>query len=59
MRCCSAPRVAHRYEDNGLASRPLEEVRRGDGLLVQPGEVVPVDGVVLGLDALRSWTSQR
>jgi heavy metal translocating P-type ATPase len=43
-----APRTAHRYQDGRLASLPLEEVRPGDRLLVKPGEVVPVDGLVRG-----------
>ena len=43
-----APRVAHRYEDGQLTSPPLEDVRPGDLLLVKPGEVVPVDGLVEG-----------
>jgi heavy metal translocating P-type ATPase len=38
------PRVAHRLEDGALTSPPLEEITRGDLLLVQPGEIVPVDG---------------
>ena len=41
-----APRVVWRYEDDALAERPVEDVRRGDRLLVKPGEVIPVDGVV-------------
>jgi len=41
-----APQVVHRYENGQLVSPPLEEVRRGDVLLVKPGEVVPVDGIV-------------
>ncbi len=41
-----APRVAHRYENGELTSRRVEDVRPGDLLLVQPGEVVPVDGRV-------------
>ncbi len=44
------PRVVHRYEDGGLAEPALEAVRPGDRLLVKPGEIVPVDGVVLGPD---------
>jgi heavy metal translocating P-type ATPase len=47
-----APRVVHRYEDGTLTSPPLEEVRPGDLLLVKPGEVVPVDGVVEGETAV-------
>jgi heavy metal translocating P-type ATPase len=42
-----APRVVHRYEGERLTSPPLETVRPGERLLVKPGEVVPVDGVVL------------
>jgi heavy metal translocating P-type ATPase len=43
-----APREAHRYEEGQLTSPPLEEVRPGDLLLVKPGEIVPVDGLVQG-----------
>jgi heavy metal translocating P-type ATPase len=43
-----APRAVHRYEDGLLTSPPLEEIRPGDLLLVKPGEVVPVDGLVEG-----------
>ena len=43
-----APREAHRYEDGQLTSPPLEDVRPGDLLLVKPGEIVPVDGLVQG-----------
>ena len=41
-----APREAHRYEEGRLTTPPLEEVRPGDLLLVKPGEIVPVDGLV-------------
>jgi len=41
-----APRLAHRYVDGTLESVGVEEVRRGDLLLVKTGEVVPVDGLL-------------
>jgi len=45
------PRIAHRYQDGGLVSLPVEEVGARDRLLVKPGEIVPVDGVVAGSGA--------
>ena len=42
------PRIAHRYEQQLLVDCPLDDVVVGDVLLVQPGEVVPVDGTVRG-----------
>ena len=45
-----APQVAHRYERGAgaprLTSPDVDDVRPGDLLLVKPGEVVPVDGLV-------------
>ncbi|MGA7912077.1 MAG: heavy metal translocating P-type ATPase [Candidatus Dormiibacterota bacterium] len=41
-----APRVVHRYENDELTSPDIAEVSKGDRLLVKPGEVVPVDGLV-------------
>ncbi|HUY73859.1 MAG TPA: heavy metal translocating P-type ATPase [Candidatus Dormibacteraeota bacterium] len=41
-----APRVVHRYLDGELTSPDIAEVREGDRLLVKPGEVVPVDGLM-------------
>ncbi len=47
-----APRVVHRREGTELADRPIGEVDEGDVLVVKPGEVVPVDGTVIGLPAV-------
>lgn len=41
-----APTKAHRYEGGKLESPPVDDIRAGDRLLIKPGEVVPVDGVV-------------
>ncbi|GAA4502959.1 heavy metal translocating P-type ATPase [Actinoallomurus oryzae] len=40
------PREARRYEDGAVRDVPVEDVVRGDRLLVPAGSVVPVDGVV-------------
>jgi heavy metal translocating P-type ATPase len=47
-----APRVVHRYEDGVLTSPDIAEVKPGDKLLVKPGEVVPVDGVIASVAAV-------
>ena len=41
-----APRVVHRYNHGILESPDIADVRQGDRLLVKPGEVVPVDGLI-------------
>ncbi|HLJ67708.1 MAG TPA: heavy metal translocating P-type ATPase [Chloroflexota bacterium] len=41
-----APRVAHRYRGAELEVVPVEEVRVDDRVLVRPGEIVPVDGII-------------
>ncbi len=46
-----APRVVHRHEDGSIADRGIADVAVGDRLLVKPGEVVPVDGNVMGAAA--------
>ena len=46
-----APRIVHRYEDGSIADRGIGDVAAGDRLLVKPGEVVPVDGIVIGAAA--------
>ncbi len=43
-----APRIVHRREDLGLTTLGIGEVTKGMRLLVQPGEVVPVDGLLTG-----------
>lgn len=47
-----APRVAHVHTSTGLETVPLATVRPGSLLLVQPGEVIPVDGLVEGGPAI-------
>jgi heavy metal translocating P-type ATPase len=47
-----APRLAHRCVGENLTSIHVDEVALGDLLLVKPGEVVPVDGVVVGATAI-------
>jgi heavy metal translocating P-type ATPase len=47
-----SPRVVHRYGPDGLTSPPIESVVQGDRLLVKPGEVVPVDGTIVGEPAV-------
>ena len=43
-----APQDVRRYADSGLEVVPIASVVAGDRLLVRPGEVVPVDGMILG-----------
>src|SRR5512140_172911 len=47
-----APRDVHRYEDGELVTRSIDDVIVGDRLLVMPGEVIPVDGLVEGATAV-------
>lgn len=42
-----APKLVHRYRDGEIEDPPIAEVRVGDRVLVKPGEVVPVDGVMV------------
>ena len=43
-----APRIAHRHQGEQLEDVSVAEIVAGDRLLVRPGELIPVDGVVLG-----------
>lgn len=47
-----APKVATRHEAGGLVRVPVESLRPGDDLLIQSGEVVPVDGLVTSAEAV-------
>src|SRR5437016_1875504 len=47
-----APRPARRYRGQALETVPLDAVLPGDLLLVAPGELVPVDGTVVGATAV-------
>lgn len=43
-----APHIAHRHQGEQLEDVAVAEIVAGDLLLVRPGELIPVDGVVLG-----------
>jgi len=47
-----APREAHRYQGDGLETVGLAVLAPGDLILVRSGEVVPVDGTVVGATAV-------
>lgn len=46
------PRTVNRLDGDTLTTAPIEEVKPGDFLMVKPGEIVPVDGVVIGSSAV-------
>jgi heavy metal translocating P-type ATPase len=46
-----APRVAHRRTDDEIEDVPIDAAAVGDTILVRAGEVVPVDGIILGSSA--------
>ena len=47
-----APRVAQLRAGGGVREVPVEDVRTGDVVLVRTGEVIPVDGTVVGDEAV-------
>jgi len=46
------PRVALLHRGDGVVSVPVDDVQVGDVVLVRSGEVIPVDGIVKGSDAV-------
>jgi heavy metal translocating P-type ATPase len=46
-----APKIAHRRTKSGFEDIAIEQVAIGDTILVQAGEIVPVDGVIAGTTA--------
>ncbi len=42
------PRTVNRLDGDTVTTTPIEDVRPGNFLMVRPGEIVPVDGVVIG-----------
>ena len=47
-----APQHVRRYVDDQLVTTPIEAIAPGDLLAIRPGEVVPVDGMVVGSPAV-------
>jgi heavy metal translocating P-type ATPase len=47
-----APRSVRRHRERALESVPIDQVSRGDLLLVATGEVVPVDGIAASASVL-------
>jgi heavy metal translocating P-type ATPase len=52
-----APRVAHRLQGEAFIDVPVDEVALGDALVVKPGEVVPVDGIISSAGAVLDESS--
>ncbi|HEU5347612.1 MAG TPA: heavy metal translocating P-type ATPase [Ktedonobacterales bacterium] len=42
-----APRIAHIWQSNQLADVPADTVERNQIVVVKPGEIIPVDGLVI------------
>jgi heavy metal translocating P-type ATPase len=52
-----APRIAHRRAGADFVDIPIDEVTLGDMLVVKPGEVVPVDGILSAGNAVLDESS--
>lgn len=46
-----SPRLAHRLRNDGLETISVDDVQIGDELLVNAGELIPVDGSLLNAEA--------
>ena len=46
------PQSVHRYQGETVLTVPIGNVQPGDLLLIKPGEVIPVDGIVVGATAV-------
>lgn len=42
-----APTITHRKTQSGVVDIPIDEVQENDELVVKPGEIIPVDAVIL------------
>ena len=51
------PRFAHRRQGDRFVDVPVEEVGLGNVLVVKPGEVVPVDGIIRSASAVLDESS--
>ncbi|HEY7298212.1 MAG TPA: heavy metal translocating P-type ATPase [Xanthobacteraceae bacterium] len=47
-----APKIAHRRNGSAVEDVPIERVAVGDDILVQAGEVIPVDGIIVSRMAI-------
>jgi heavy metal translocating P-type ATPase len=47
-----APRIAHRRHDHTIDDVPVDAIAVGDTVLVRGGEVIPIDGIVVGNAAM-------
>jgi len=45
-------KTAHVFRDGREVDIPIEKVRKGDEILVRPGEKIPLDGVILSGDSV-------
>jgi heavy metal translocating P-type ATPase len=52
-----APRTAHRRQQDAFIDVPVDQIALGDVLVVKPGEVVPVDGIISAGNAVLDESS--